>query len=274
MRQPWELVADALRRAIRDQTYKPGDQLPSESQLAAQHHASRPTIRRALQDLRLKGLIETRQGKGAFVRMPSPLAITLTAENYNRHQREGRPGFSAQMEDQGHTSHQDILEVATVPAPSEIAQRLGLDEGQDVVMRRLRFVVDDTAGAACSGLLRAGASRREQAGTTRGDPGRRACRAAAPRGAGDPIRRGLHGSEVAESRGGASAPASKRCTGDSKYPNGLRWRSTRRGNGHHFPWRGGVAPLRDQAMKRLKELVRREVASDHGSLDAQPHRAV
>jgi GntR family transcriptional regulator len=47
------------------------------------------------------------------------------------------------MNDQGHTSHQDILEVATVPAPSEIAQRLGLDEGQDVVMRRLRFVVDE-----------------------------------------------------------------------------------------------------------------------------------
>src|SRR5215213_7688833 len=119
MRQPWELVADALRRAIMDKTYKPGDQLPSESQLAAQHHASRPTIRRALQDLRLKGLIETRQGKGAFVRRPPPLAITLTAENYNRHQREGRPGFQAQMSEQGHTSHQDIL------------------------MRRLRFVVDE-----------------------------------------------------------------------------------------------------------------------------------
>ena len=92
MRQPWELVADALRRAISDKTYKPGDQLPSESQLAAQHRASRPTIRRALQDLRLKGLIETRQGKGAFVRMPSPLAIPLTAENYDRHRREGRRG--------------------------------------------------------------------------------------------------------------------------------------------------------------------------------------
>jgi GntR family transcriptional regulator len=44
---------------------------------------------------------------------------------------------------QGHTSYQDILEVATVPAPPEIALRLGLDEVQDVVMRRLRFVVDE-----------------------------------------------------------------------------------------------------------------------------------
>jgi GntR family transcriptional regulator len=143
MRQPWELVADALRQAITDKKYRPGDQLPSENQLAAQHGASRPTIRRALQDLRLKGLIETRQGKGAFVRMPSPIAVTLTAANYQRHRQEGRPGFAAQMDEQGHTSRQDILEVGPVPAPSEVAQRLGIDEGAEVVMRRLRFVVDE-----------------------------------------------------------------------------------------------------------------------------------
>jgi GntR family transcriptional regulator len=143
MRQPWELVADILRQAIADKKYRPGDQLPSENQLAAQHGASRPTIRRALQDLRLKGLIETRQGKGAFVRMPSPIAITLTAANYQRHRQEGRPGFAAQMDEQGHTSRQEILEVGPVPAPSEVAQRLGIDEDAEVVMRRLRFVVDE-----------------------------------------------------------------------------------------------------------------------------------
>jgi DNA-binding GntR family transcriptional regulator len=43
----------------------------------------------------------------------------------------------AQMEEQGHTSRQDILEVGRAPAPAEVAQRLG------IVMRRLRFVVDD-----------------------------------------------------------------------------------------------------------------------------------
>jgi len=71
------------------------------------------------------------------------IAITLTAENYHRHQREGQPGFSAQMREQGHTSRQEILEVATVPAPTEIAERLGIEEGADVVMRWLRFLVDD-----------------------------------------------------------------------------------------------------------------------------------
>lgn len=143
MRQPWEHVADALRRTILDKTYKPGDQLPSENHLAKQYGTSRQTIRWALRHLRDRGLIETHQGKGAFVRMPSPIAITLTAENYNRHQREGRPGFNAQVREQGHAPRQEIIEVATIPAPAEVAERLRVEDGADVLMRRLRFIVDD-----------------------------------------------------------------------------------------------------------------------------------
>jgi GntR family transcriptional regulator len=143
MRQPWEVVAEALQRAITEKTYKPGDQLPSENQLVAKFGASRPTIRRALRELELRGLIKTRQGKGRFVRMPSPIAITLTAENYRRHQREGRRGFDAQVREQGHTPHQEIIEVAPIAAPPEVAERLGIEAGATVVMRRLRFMVDD-----------------------------------------------------------------------------------------------------------------------------------
>jgi GntR family transcriptional regulator len=143
MRQPWELVADALRRAIADSTYRPGDQLPSENQLAAQHGASRQTVRRALRELRLRGLITSHQGKGAFVRTPTSVAITLTAANYERHQREGQSGFNAQVREQGRTPRQEIVEVASVPAPAGIAGRLGLREGGDVLMRHLRLAVDD-----------------------------------------------------------------------------------------------------------------------------------
>jgi GntR family transcriptional regulator len=143
MRQPWEVIAEALQRAILDKTYKPGEQLPSENEFAAQHGASRPTVRRALRELQLRGLIEARQGKGRFVRTPSPIAITLTADNYRRHQREGRRGFDAQVREQGHTPHQEIIEVSTLPAPPEVAGRLGIQEGAAVVMRRLRFLVDD-----------------------------------------------------------------------------------------------------------------------------------
>jgi GntR family transcriptional regulator len=143
MRQPWELVADALRHAIANSTYKPGDQLPSENQLAAQHGASRQTVRRALRELRLRGLITSHQGKGAFVRAPAAVSITLTAANYDRHQRERQSGFNAQVREQGRTPRQELIGVGTVPAPPETAERLGLEEGDDVLVRHLRFVVDD-----------------------------------------------------------------------------------------------------------------------------------
>ena len=88
-------------------------------------------------------MIKRRQGKGSFVRTPSPIAITLTAENYRRHQREGRRGFDAQVREQGHRPDQEIIEVATVPAPPEVAERVDLNSGAVVVRRRLRFLVDD-----------------------------------------------------------------------------------------------------------------------------------
>lgn len=143
MRQPWELVADALRRAIANETFRPADQLPSENQLAAEHGASRQTVHRALRELRLRGLITSHQGKGAFVRSPTPIAVTLTAANYNRHQSEGRSGFNAQVREQGRTPHQMIVEIAAVPAPREVAERLHLPDGADALMRHVRLMVDD-----------------------------------------------------------------------------------------------------------------------------------
>jgi GntR family transcriptional regulator len=47
------------------------------------------------------------------------------------------------VREQGHTPHQEIIEVAAVPAPPEVAGRLGIEESAAVVMRRLRFLVDD-----------------------------------------------------------------------------------------------------------------------------------
>lgn len=143
MRQRWEIVADALRQAMSDGTYQPGDQLPSEHQLAQQHSASRPTVRRALRELRLRGLIETRQGKGAFVRRPSLVSILLVAQDYHRHRHEGRPGFNAQVREQGHLPRQEITGVATVAAPADIAERLGVATGEAVTQRQVRFLVDD-----------------------------------------------------------------------------------------------------------------------------------
>ncbi len=53
---------------IFDGGLKDGDRLPPERELAAEFHASRATIREALHELELKGLVERRQGRGTTVR--------------------------------------------------------------------------------------------------------------------------------------------------------------------------------------------------------------
>jgi GntR family transcriptional regulator len=52
---------------IEDGTFHPGEQLPSEADLAAQLGISRPTLREALHNLEQEGLIIRKHGVGTFV---------------------------------------------------------------------------------------------------------------------------------------------------------------------------------------------------------------
>ena len=52
---------------IEDGTFQPGEQLPSEADLAVQLGISRPTLREALQHLEQQGLIVRKHGVGTFV---------------------------------------------------------------------------------------------------------------------------------------------------------------------------------------------------------------
>lgn len=61
-------IADQIRDQILAGEVKPGEQLPSERDLAANLGVSRPTVREALIALEVAGLVEIRVGVGAFVR--------------------------------------------------------------------------------------------------------------------------------------------------------------------------------------------------------------
>lgn len=65
-----ETVSQRLRGAIQRGELKPGDKLPSESGLTAQHKVSRTVIREAIASLRADGLVEVRHGVGVFILAP------------------------------------------------------------------------------------------------------------------------------------------------------------------------------------------------------------
>lgn len=66
-----EQLADALVVGIRDGQFQPGQRLPTEAALVERFGVSRTVVREALSRLKTLGLIESRQGSGAFVK-PAP----------------------------------------------------------------------------------------------------------------------------------------------------------------------------------------------------------
>jgi len=124
-------MADHLRDRILRGDLHPGDEVPSERQLATDWGVSRPTATKALDVLRHEGHLTGRQGAGTFVAF-LPRIHRQASERYRRSIETGRiypPGERAR-----------ILEAGCVPAPPEIAHVLGLPAEAEVVRRR-RLIV-------------------------------------------------------------------------------------------------------------------------------------
>jgi GntR family transcriptional regulator len=71
-------IADDLRRAIADGRLRPGDDVPSEGELATRWRTSRGPVRNALSMLRTEGLIETTRGRpGRVIEQRSYQAVDV-----------------------------------------------------------------------------------------------------------------------------------------------------------------------------------------------------
>lgn len=60
-------IAQAIGERITTGELRPGDKLPSEHDIAAEYEVAYSTARRAMKELRDRGLINTVWGKGTFV---------------------------------------------------------------------------------------------------------------------------------------------------------------------------------------------------------------
>lgn len=76
-----EEAVEALAAPIHSGQLKPGDKLPTESEIMQQLGVSRTVVREAVSRLQASGLVETRHGIGTFVSDPAdtPLQIPLSA---------------------------------------------------------------------------------------------------------------------------------------------------------------------------------------------------
>jgi GntR family transcriptional regulator len=108
---------------------KVGDQLPTEDSLIARFGVSRITVRRAIQNLVGRGLVEIRRGKGTFVAAPR---ITQDLKELS--------GFVEDMHAVGRKPTARVLGREIVPAGATVARQLALTRGERVVrIRRVRL---------------------------------------------------------------------------------------------------------------------------------------
>lgn len=77
----YQQIYQDLIAGIRTGTWKDGDRLPSEKELADQYHVSRITSKKALEMLSTAGCIQRIPGKGSFVQQGASLANALSGES-------------------------------------------------------------------------------------------------------------------------------------------------------------------------------------------------
>lgn len=129
-------IADDIRAQIETGQLPPGTGLPTLSELAEANLCSLAVVRKAVDLLKQQGLVVTAQGKGAFVR-ERPATRRHGMARYSRSVwKSGVPILTAEAESQGYKAAQELRELAEVPAPAEIAERLGIDPEAPVWVRR------------------------------------------------------------------------------------------------------------------------------------------
>jgi GntR family transcriptional regulator len=119
-------LAGILRHSIARGTLRPGDQLPSESQLVNRYGVSPMTVRRALNILIDQGIVTAEQGRGTFVK-----PVALGAASFQLAELQNL--FS----DPTHTTVK-LLETRIVSADERIARKLAIPlKRRTIYMRRL-----------------------------------------------------------------------------------------------------------------------------------------
>jgi len=127
-----QLLAERITKG----EWQPGDMLPTEEQLQDQYKLSRTTVRQALKELEIEGLISRHRGRGTLVSRPKI-----------SHSPDPRFNLTAYLNEQGMRPGWRVLSAGWVRVTAEVAERLAVES--DLLLyqlRRLRLANDEPIG--------------------------------------------------------------------------------------------------------------------------------
>lgn len=117
----YQRLRDQLAEQIANNRWRPGEAIPTEAALSAQYQMSTGTVRKAIDALVSEGILERQQGRGTFIRRPQFQSSLFRFFRFQTAAGERRVPESR------------ILSIEPVPAPSAVAQALGLPVDAPVI---------------------------------------------------------------------------------------------------------------------------------------------
>jgi len=142
-------LEEELQEELRRGTWPIGSQLPNEQELAKHYGVGRHTLRRAVEELIARNLLQRRQGAGTFVinlprdpaeddsPAPRALSVTLLRSNYpSRRGEEWARVLHTRLQEQGHrpltlmcSSPQHLFDVSEQMPPCDVCIVDALERG-------------------------------------------------------------------------------------------------------------------------------------------------
>lgn len=128
-------IEEHLRALVASRDLAPGDRVPSERTLAEELGANRMTVRKAMDRLVASGLLERAGTSGTRVALPR---VTRPMGSGSAQ------GIARVVESAGGTPGNRLLHFALASANAKMAQRLGIAEGDELVVLRRLWTVNGT----------------------------------------------------------------------------------------------------------------------------------
>ena len=120
----YQQIKTLITRSLQAGEWRPGEMIPSETELAARYKVSQGTVRKAIDALADENLVMRRQGKGTFVATHTEQKIQFR--------------FLRLMADDGDTGNvtRRVIDCRRLRAPADVGRALELKTGDGVVQVR------------------------------------------------------------------------------------------------------------------------------------------
>ncbi|MEU9945657.1 GntR family transcriptional regulator [Streptomyces lavendulae] len=137
-------IAEDIVQQIRAGVLGPGNQVPSEAEMIDRYKVSGGTIRKAMLEIRASGLVDTRHGKGSYVKSRPPVHHRSSDRFRRSLRRGGKAAYLAECEQSGATASVSVIYIGPTEAPEGIAERLDVEVGTKVLARRRLYFRNGT----------------------------------------------------------------------------------------------------------------------------------